>query len=129
PLWRYWNQAVGLHMARHSELVFFSGGVLTVRVDAPVWAQEMSFLKEQIIVQLNKATGVGGVRALRIQQGTLQRLTPRAKPKPPVSNLPDPTSEELMAAESLVAVIQDPELRETARLAFVKLMVAERTPL
>ena len=57
-VWRaLWKAHVGAAIMSHSEVVRFQRGILTVRVDHPAWRQQLSQLKSDLILTLNKACG------------------------------------------------------------------------
>jgi len=48
-----WEDCVGAEIARHTRVERVKNGTLFVVTDSAVWSQELSFLKPQIIAQLN----------------------------------------------------------------------------
>lgn len=49
----FWDKAIDPRGVKHSEAVKVKDGVLYVNVDSPVWAQEFSLRKKEIIDKLN----------------------------------------------------------------------------
>ncbi len=60
-----WPEIVGKLIAAHSEAVSLVGGVLHVRVDSSVWAQELSMQEAQIKAGFARRLGEGAVRKIR----------------------------------------------------------------
>ena len=50
---KYWSQAVGLAVAAHTRPVSISREVLWVATSSAVWAQELSFRRQNILEKLN----------------------------------------------------------------------------
>lgn len=60
-----WPEVVGDVIAAHSEAVSLEGGVLFVRVDGSVWAQELTMLQAQIKAGFARRLGDGAVAEIR----------------------------------------------------------------
>ena len=60
-----WAEIVGAEIARHSEAVALEDGVLLVRTEGSVWAQELSLLKPRIQESLNARLGEDSVKEIR----------------------------------------------------------------
>jgi len=60
-----WPEVVGEGIAAHSEAVSLEGGVLHVRVDGSVWAQELTMLQAQIKAGFARRLGDGAVTDIR----------------------------------------------------------------
>ncbi|MBF0161033.1 MAG: DUF721 domain-containing protein [Magnetococcales bacterium] len=108
---RAWNQAAGEQVALHSEPARLSNGVLTVRVDSPVWNSQLHHLKGELLTKLQGLLPDGTLRELRFRQESL-RLLPdwlRSKPAPPP--LPLPCEADQQQAAAWVTQVADPELR------------------
>ena len=119
-----WRAVVGDRIARSASPGRIYQRTLTVRVASAVWAQELSFLADDLVARLQTA-GVG-VDALRFSvtksgQEPAKRARPRAKPAPPA-----PLPEDLAAR---LEQIDDPVLREiVAEAAQSSLAVKQRAP-
>ena len=100
-----WRDVVGERIARRTAAGRVHGGILTVIVESPVWAQELSLLSEDIVARLC-ARGLR-VTGIRFRTGSVDQLTvpARAAAARPAAELPDDVREHL-------ARIEDPELRE-----------------
>lgn len=64
-----WPEVVGSTIADHSEAISLERGVLHVRVDGSVWAQELTMLQEQIKAGFARRLGPGAVREIRFTSG------------------------------------------------------------
>ncbi|MBE3520163.1 MAG: DUF721 domain-containing protein [Firmicutes bacterium] len=54
-VYELWNTVVGPRIARHAQVFQVQGAVLTVKTSSPVWAQELTFMKEELLQKLNAA--------------------------------------------------------------------------
>lgn len=54
---RIFKEVVGERIAKHAEAVAIRSGTLQVRVESPVWRQELTYSKQEIITSLNDALG------------------------------------------------------------------------
>jgi len=64
-----WPEIVGSDIASHSVAEALQDGVLRVRVESSVWAQELALLERQIIRAFDERMGMGSVRAIRFHSG------------------------------------------------------------
>lgn len=65
-----WARAVGGSIAEQAFPVSDRDGVITVRCDAAVWAQELTMLSDQLVGQVNQELSGGHrVKALRFTVG------------------------------------------------------------
>jgi predicted nucleic acid-binding Zn ribbon protein len=64
-----WPDVVGAAIAAHSEAVSLDHGVLCVRVDGSVWAQELTMLQAQIKAAFAERLGDGAVTNIRFTSG------------------------------------------------------------
>jgi hypothetical protein len=100
-----WGEVVGERVARRTKPGSIRDGTLTVVVESPVWAQELSLLSADIIAALTRR-GLQ-LQAIRFRIGTVSELLrpPPARPRQPPVELPDDVREHL-------AAVDDPELRQ-----------------
>ena len=64
-----WESAAGPAIAGAAHPSSEHNGVLTVRCDAAVWAQELDLMAGVLIAQLNELLGEEAISALRCQTG------------------------------------------------------------
>jgi hypothetical protein len=101
-----WTEVVGERVAARTLPRSLRDGVLTIIVESPVWAQELSLLSTEILRRLAER----GIRAgaIRFRTGPIESAPaasrPKAPPVPPPAPLPPDVEERL-------AQIEDPELR------------------
>ena len=100
-----WREVAGDRIAQRSAPGALDGGVRRVPVTAAVWAQELSFLAEDIAKKL-RLRGFS-VTSIRFRAGTVESPAPREPPR----QIPSPIelSED---AEQRLAKVDDPALRE-----------------
>ena len=60
-----WPTAVGKKIAENTSIQDVKHGVLIVRVDSPVWAQELQFQKKEILFKINKSLGKKIIKDIR----------------------------------------------------------------
>lgn len=118
-----WRRAVGVRIASRAEPGRLRGSVLTVYVASAAWAQELSFLTNDILERVNKL----GVPAKSLRFLVRPELSHKAltrKAPPPQRRAPLP--EEL---RQTLETVDDPELRDTiATAASLSLARAEARP-
>lgn len=52
-----WKDVVDKTLSRHTKPSYIHRGILFVEIDSPIWSNEVSLLKEEIIKGLNKRVG------------------------------------------------------------------------
>lgn len=115
--WQYWDQAVGAQIAARAKPVRLRGAVLEIRVDHPVWMQQLQLLKPRIISRLNELLGEPLIEDLFLRHGRNNHTQPDVEP----DTLPnrwqsEPLSEEeRQHIEETVASLPDNELRHHIR--------------
>ncbi|MBF0459863.1 MAG: DUF721 domain-containing protein [Magnetococcales bacterium] len=110
-----WSQSAGEQVAQHSEPTRLTNGVLTVRVDSPVWNSQLHHLKAELLAKMQSHLPPGSLREIRFRQGSLRSLPAWLLPKPSPPPLPAPCAEDEQEAAHRVAQVSDPELREVLR--------------
>jgi hypothetical protein len=70
PVWQRWREIVGPQIASHARPYRIRNRVLLVRVDHPVWMQELQYLKEEIKEKLNTVLGGSRLENLFFLPGT-----------------------------------------------------------
>lgn len=77
--WKVWAEVVGPQTAQHAQPFRLRAGVLEVRVDHPVWMQQLQLLKPRILERLNRAIAPGVLADIHLRHG---------QPELPVSRVP-----------------------------------------
>ena len=60
-----WPKAVGKKIAENTTVQDVKHGVLIVRVDSPIWAQELQFRKKEVLFKINTALGKKTIKDIR----------------------------------------------------------------
>jgi predicted nucleic acid-binding Zn ribbon protein len=60
-----WPTAVGKKIAENTTVQDVKHGVLIVRVDSPIWAQELQFQKKEVLFKINKTLGKKTIKDIR----------------------------------------------------------------
>ncbi|AMV73137.1 hypothetical protein JCM30471_15480 [Desulfuromonas carbonis] len=108
--WQVWNEVVGPQIAAHAQPCGIRDGILEIRVDQPVWMQQLQLLKPKLLARLNERLGAALFRDLFLRRGQVATapVTKKAAPLPPPPPL-DPATEEQIRAT--VADLADDDLR------------------
>jgi len=64
-----WDKVVDERVRRHTEAVKIRFKVLYVTASSPAWAQELSFLKQQLIAKFNAEAGQGAISDIKFKSG------------------------------------------------------------
>ena len=60
-----WPIVVGKKIAENTTIQDVKHGVLIVRVDSPIWAQELQFQKKEVLFKINKTMGKKTIKDIR----------------------------------------------------------------
>ena len=66
-VYRRWAEVVGESVARNTQPVRFSKGVLSVTVSSAAWLHNLTMMKPQILANLAKEFGEGFVKDVRLR--------------------------------------------------------------
>lgn len=69
PVFKLWPQAVGAKIARQTRPDGWRAGTLFVKTTSSVWVQQLHFMKEEILVKLNKLSGKALIKEIRFVVG------------------------------------------------------------
>lgn len=115
-VWEVWENAVGAELAHRSRPQSLRAGRLTVAVANAAWMQQLSFLRESIRDNVNRALGQPLVREVRLRLAETAAPRPPHQPSAPPPWLTQPVDAHTREViEREVAAIADPELREAVR--------------
>jgi predicted nucleic acid-binding Zn ribbon protein len=117
-IWLLWDETVGPTVAAKAQPVNFRDGILTVAVTSAPWLQQLTFMKRQLVSQLNEACGEQLVQEIFLKAGSRQkeRKDPESyRPRHGADMTPERVAE-------IAALSGDPEL---ARI-FAHLLDRER---
>ena len=102
-----WLDLVGPQIAAHSYPSEIRRDTLTVVVDSPVWSQELSLLKDELIRRVNSLRKRPFLKQIRFRIGEIPSQSP-CKP-----DLPAPLidSTDFSGVEGLAEGLSDPDLK------------------
>lgn len=129
-----WTEIVGEKIACHTMPSHIKYRKLCVLVDSSVWMQELAFLKDRIIEQINKVTGTKLVNDIYFKIAQIE--TPGAQ-SPDLAGSQDSaegikkmekdlTEEERLLIEECTRPIRDPALRDQVRNTIIKGFVTSK---
>ncbi len=101
-----WRHVVGKKTVARAVPHSFARGVLTVKSSSPAWQNELTFLKADLVTQLNAHLGRRVVTELRVVGGAVEAAAPEAAPPP------EPSAQDAARATEIATSIADPALRE-----------------
>lgn len=112
--WQLWNEVVGPQIAARAQPSRIRNGVLEIKVDQPVWMQQLQLMKPQLLARLNARLGAPAFQDLYLRRG---QPAPPVQPPTRKPSLPTPPLPAAVEAriESLVGQLEDTELRERLR--------------
>jgi hypothetical protein len=112
--WQLWNEVVGPQIAARAQPSRIRNGVLEIKVDQPVWMQQLQLMKPQLLARLNDRLGAPVFHDLYLRRGQ-----PAPPVRPPARHLPPPPLPLPAATEArieeIVGSLTDTELRQRLR--------------
>ena len=123
-----WHQLAGPRLQRHVRAERVLGTAMLVRVATAPWANEISYLRAELLERLRADPGAAWITEVRFTVGPLDELpswedTPEmTRPPAPPAPLP-PVVDSGPVAEALLEVT-DPELREALGELFARASAA-----
>tara|TARA_B100000315_G_scaffold200573_1_gene192808 strand:- start:284 stop:565 length:282 start_codon:yes stop_codon:yes gene_type:complete len=51
---KYWNKIVGKTISKHTEIIRIINGKITIKTSNPIWRNELTFQKEDLLNRLKK---------------------------------------------------------------------------
>lgn len=103
-----WEDAAGGVISRHAQPVALRGKKLSVQVDSPVWMQQLSLLRPELIEKVNKGLGSELVTEMVLKLGEVRARSRQHEEPPP---LPPLTESERKQLEGYVSGVDDREIR------------------
>jgi predicted nucleic acid-binding Zn ribbon protein len=107
-----WDAAVGPQIAAHARPSHIANRRLTIVTESPVWTQQLSMLKPELLRRIAGSFGPGTVTELFFVTGKIE--PPPRGPAPAAERRPAPAALP-PAIESELAGISDAEVREAVR--------------
>jgi predicted nucleic acid-binding Zn ribbon protein len=71
-IWNVWADAVGGHIAANATPAAVKGRLLIVHAESSAWIQQLHFLKQEIIIKINRTLGEDLVKDIKFKIGTLR---------------------------------------------------------
>lgn len=124
--WQVWDEVVGPQIAARARPSRLRDGVLEVRVDHPVWMQQLQLMKPSILARLAQHLKGGGIRDIFLQRGRVE-APPQAPVRVVSPPLPPLDECELAAVERVVEIVADTELRQRLRVLFTRQKQIEKS--
>lgn len=108
---KLWSEITGNRISLHTEAKYINQGVLFVTVDNSAWANELLFMKDNLIKRLNNKLGKKIVKDIRFKTGTInkkqKKRASKSKNKPEI-NLKNQEKQEILAD---LDFLEDEELK------------------
>jgi hypothetical protein len=126
-----WDEVVGPQIAVRAQPAKIRSGVLEVRVDQPVWMQQLQLMKPKILARLNERLGDRVINDIFWRRGRIDRASsaPGIEQSAPNHRAHAPLSPEDRAAiEAALAPVADPALRQGIRSLLTRQLQAARKP-
>ena len=118
--WQIWDEVVGPQIAARARPIRIREGILEVRVDQPVWMQQLQLMKPKILARLNERLEGAALKDLYLRRGKIEREPAEsAKPSPSWQSV-CLTEEEGARIETALAPLADPELRQRLRVILTR---------
>lgn len=111
-LWKVWDKLAGEAVAKHCQPERIKDGVLFLKVDSPVWMQQLQFMKTLILEKVNGFMKDKPVKDVKFRIGKLEQTGKRkGKPWKDVSLPPA----QVVKIEEDLSSLRDSELRDIIR--------------
>lgn len=78
--WKVWAEVVGPQTAQHAQPYRLRAGILEVKVDHPVWMQQLQLLKPRILERLNRAIAPAVLADILLRHGQPELPVPLQLP-------------------------------------------------
>lgn len=103
-----WEETVGGVIARHAQPIGLRGRKLSVQVDSPVWMQQLSMLRPELVEKVNRALGSELIAEMVLVLGEVKG---RARQHEKAPALPPLTESERKQLEGYVSSVDDQNIR------------------
>ena len=71
-IWEHWDRIVGDVIAENAQPAAFKGQILMVHVISSNWIHQLHFVKDEMILKLNKALGKELVKEIKFKIGAVE---------------------------------------------------------
>lgn len=117
-----WDAAVGPQIAAHARPSHVTNHRLTIVTESPVWTQQLSLLKPDLLRRIARSFGPEAVTDLYFVTG---KIEPAQTGPPPVAARPPAPTVLPAALESELLAIPDPGVRESVRRSMLAALAAD----
>lgn len=118
-VWLVWDKVVGEQIARRARPLRVREKILEVRVDHPVWMQQLQMLKPQILRKLREQLPDCDIEEIYLRRGNPQPQQQSASAlAAPSWRQQELTPQEQAEVEAGLSIVSDPELKEEMRRLF-----------
>ncbi len=118
--WLVWDKVVGEQIARRARPLRIRDRVLEVRVDHPVWMQQLQMLKPQILKKLHAQLPDCDIEDIYLRRGNLKPTATAPEKQTPDWQSESLSTTELAEIEQNLAPLQDKDLKEEIRRLFIR---------
>src|SRR5262245_57693180 len=77
---RWWEKVVPPRVARNARPVRLRRGTLTIHVTNSTWAQELSYLRPQLLASIQRGAPEAKIKELQIRVGELPQIVHHGRP-------------------------------------------------
>ena len=119
-IWELWPSVVGPQIAARTQPLRLRDQILEIRVDHPVWMQQLQLMKPQLLQRLNQQLGNDTIKDIYLRRG---RLTPALSSEPdnsppPMRNAPPVSAEDHKRIETTLESVTDTSIKNGLRHIF-----------
>ena len=126
-LYNAWEQIVGSNIANRTHPRKLHRGLLILQTTSAVWKNELTFLKQRLIQQINTYLDQETIKDIKVTHGK-EKLPEMYPPPPkPVKNRPA-NAHEIAQSQVVAASIEDPDLRDDFAAMMQKYLTRKTPP-
>ena len=118
--WLVWDKVVGEQIARRARPLRIRDRVLEVRVDHPVWMQQLQMLKPQILKKLHAQLPDCDIEDIYLRRGNLKPTATVTEEQTPDWQSESLSTTELAEIEQSLTPLQNKDLKEEIRRLFIR---------
>jgi hypothetical protein len=118
--WLVWDKVVGEQIARRARPLRIRDRILEVRVDHPVWMQQLQMLKPQILKKLHAQLPDCDIEDIYLRRGNLKPTATVTEKQIPDWQSENLSTTELAEIEQSLIPLQDKGLKEEIRRLFIR---------
>lgn len=115
-----WDKLRQGELINHTQGAYFKNGILFVTVSSPIWSQQLIFLKNNLIRQINQELGGNILKDLRFQCGTIERREGKRALTEENWEKVFLNQEELKKIEETSEIVKEEQVREKLKSFLIK---------